>query len=369
MKNIGIVTFHSSHNYGSVFQAYAMARTMQNLGLDAKIIDFRHPATVAKFEFVWWYKGQSLKANLSNLLYRGLLGQGKKREQMFNKFIEKNMPLTCRYKDRSSIKEHFDYLVCGSDQIWNPRASGLNDPIYFLDFDDDSTVRFSYAASSGSSPFAEGCEEQMSYYLKRMKAIGVRETYMKDYIQEKFGLTAVVNPDPTFLLDKEEWQKLEEPVAGLPKDYLLIYTIRNKQQCADFAIKIANKMELPVVLINPGRGRKDRSVHGADYVLLDVSPGQWLWLYHNAKYVVSNTFHGNMFSVIYRKDFVCYAPDLRDTRIVTLHSKLGLGESRLLYKADEFGDSHKHLEYSAIKENTEIFIEDGLSFIKSCISV
>lgn len=367
MKNIGIVTFHSSHNYGSVFQAYAMAKVMQNLGLNAKIIDFRHPATVAKFEFVWWYKGQSLKANLSNLLYRGLLGQGKKREHMFNEFIEKNMPLTKRYQNRKCINEHFDYLVCGSDQIWNPKATGKNDPIYYLDFDDDSTIRFSYAASSGSSPFAEGCEEQMNHYLKRMKGIGVRETYMKDYIQEKFGLSAVVNPDPTFLLDKEEWQKLEEPVCGLPKDYLLVYTLKAKQDCLLFAAEIGKKLNLPVVIINPGRGRKDRSIEGANYSLFDVAPGQWLWLYHNAKFVVSNTFHGNMFSVIYRKNFVCYAPDLRDTRIVTLHSRIGLGDTRLLKASIDFDVKKRTIDYGSINSQIESFRQEGVGYIRNQI--
>lgn len=369
MKKIGIVTFHSSHNYGSLFQAFAMAHVMRTLGLDAHIIDFRHPATTARFEFVWWYKGQSLQANLSNLIYRGLFGQGKKRERMFNEFIERNFPLTKRVKSYHCINEHFDYLVCGSDQIWNPKSTGKNDPIYFLDFDDDTTVRFSYAASSGSTPFADGHEAEIKKYLSRMTKIGVREFFMKEYIYEKFGLVAEVTPDPTILVDANKWQELEEEVINIPKEYLIVYTIRNKEQCLKFAKGVAIKLGLPIIFINPGRGRKDRAIKGADYTLCDISPGQWLWLYHHAEFVVSNTFHGNAFSVIYRKNFVCYAPNLSDTRIVTLHKKIGLGESRLISNSDDFGIANKEIDYLPIENKIKKFQNEGLSFLKSCISL
>lgn len=87
-KKCGIVTFHSSHNYGSVLQAYAMVRVMQKMGLDAELIDFRHPRTTDMYEWRLWSTYKNWKWNLRELVLRGLFSFGKKREQVFSDFIE-----------------------------------------------------------------------------------------------------------------------------------------------------------------------------------------------------------------------------------------------------------------------------------------
>ena len=133
-KKCGIVTFHSSHNYGSVLQAYAMVRVMQKMGLDAELIDFRHPRTTDMYEWRLWSTYKNWKWNLRELVLRGLFSFGKKREQVFSDFIENVLKKSKRVKDKNDIPDIYDILVCGSDQIWNPKASGENDPIYYLDF-------------------------------------------------------------------------------------------------------------------------------------------------------------------------------------------------------------------------------------------
>ena len=367
-KRIGIVTFHGSHNYGSVLQTYALCQTLSKMGLEPVVVNFVHPAGVLMYEFVLWSRKRTLRSNIYNLLFRGLLRDGAKRRNNFHEFVQNEIPLTKRYFERKEITEHFDYLVCGSDQIWNPDAVDSRDMIYFLDFGDKDTIRFSYAASSGSREFLQEEKGKIKELLSRMKGIGVREEFMKDYLNEEYNLNSIVNPDPTILLSASEWDNIELPVLNLPNRYLLVYSLHNPKETVEFAKDISQHLDLPVVHINTLDNRGKNICKDADYSLFDISPYQYLWLFHHAEFVVSNSFHGNMFSVIFRKPFVCFEGEQGDTRIVTLHNKLGLGNSRILSSARDFTIDLKILDYSSRENIIEEFIKSGLDYISQCIS-
>ena len=361
----GIVTFHSSHNYGSVLQAYAMVKIMQRLGLDAELIDFRHPRTIDMYEWQLWSPYKNWKWNLRELVLRGLFGFGKKREQVFSDFIGNVLVKSKRVKDKNDIPDIYDVLVCGSDQIWNPFASGCNDPIYYLDFG-TTTCKFSYAASSGSVGFGDSNIDLFRKYLSKLKAIGVREQFMQKYINDAFGLASVVNPDPTFLLSAAEWSEIETPYDGLPDKYLLIYTIQRQKETIDFANKVAKIMQLPKVQICNDRDLRTLAHKHVDYRLMDVSPQQFLWLFHHASFIVTNTFHGNMFSVIFRRKFIHYAINPDDNRITTLHKTIGLNRSNMFYLEDSIENVKNQQDYNKdIEQKIASYIQDGIEFIHS----
>lgn len=358
----GIVTFHSSHNYGSVLQAYAMVKVMQRLGLDAELVDFRHPRTTDMYEWRLWSPYKNWKWNLRELVLRGLFGFGKKREQVFSDFIENVLIKSKRVKDKKDIPDIYDVLVCGSDQIWNPFASGCNDPIYYLDFGSTS-CKFSYAASSGSKRFGDSNPTQFKKFLTNLNSIGVREQFMQDYIKEDFGLQSIVNPDPTFLLDAEEWRQVEKTYLGIPQKYLLVYTIQNPGKTVAFAKEVATRLQLPIVQICNDRGYRAFLHKGVDYSLMDVSPQQFIWLFRHASFVVTNTFHGNMFSVVFRKNFIHCANNPNDSRISTLHKAIGLGSDRKCYSISDINHIQFNVDYSIIEENIKDYIKCGINFI------
>ena len=368
MKSIGIITFHSSHNYGSVLQAYAMVCTMRSLGLQVSVIDYRHPKTIAMYDFSWWSKNRGLKANLANLWYRGFLRRAIKREQKFNSFINSYFPLTKRYLDYKEIEDIYDYLVCGSDQIWNPKSSGKNSPAYFLDFGDNNSTRFSYAASSGSQPFAKGQEEKYCRYLQKFKNIGVREYGMVTYIKEALGLSSTVNPDPTALITMEDWQKIEEPVIDVPEKYILVYSISNMIETVKFAGKVGKEYNIPVLHINPSRGSYYNMKKAGVISLNDISPGQFLWLFHHAQFVISNSFHGNMFSIIYQRPFAWYVTNEKDGRISTLHERLGLGKTRQVKELEDISKEIWAMDYCTINTIVDNIRKQGIQYIMECIS-
>lgn len=366
-KKCGIVTFHSSHNYGSVLQAYAMVKVMQKMGLDAELIDFRHPRTTDMYEWKLWSPYKSWIWNLGKFIFRGLLGFGKKHEQVFSDFIENVLKKSARVKDRKDIPDIYDVLICGSDQIWNPDASGENDPIYYLDFGTTS-CKFSYAASSGSRRFGDSDPTRFEQYLSNMKSIGVREQFMQDYIKEKFELSSVVNPDPTFLLDAKEWTQIEKPYKGLPEKYLLIYTIERVKETVEFAHAVARRLKLPTVQICNDKGLRALLHKGVDYSLMDVAPQQFLWLFHHASFIVTNTFHGNMFSVIFRKNFVHYAICSNDSRITTLHKAIGLDSNVMFYPNNHIDDIRFKIDFSKTEDKISAYAAKGIKYIQANVS-
>lgn len=364
-RKCGIITFHSAHNYGSVLQSYAMVMTMKKLGLDAELIDFRHQHTTDMYEWRFWTPYKNWKWNFKDFILRGILGIGKRREEVFRDFIDHKLPKSERVKDRSDVdSDKYDVLVCGSDQIWNYVSTGENDPIYFLDFG-NTACKFSYAASAGSSKFPDKDYERYKQYLRGLKNIGVREQFLKEYLDKDFGLKAEVNPDPTLLLNIDEWMKIESPYQGLPQKYLLVYTLVKADATLEFARKVADRLNLPVVQICNKRVIKGKNKNNVDYNLMDASPQQFLWLFHHAEFIVTNTFHGNMFSVIFRKDFVHYDVNGNDPRITTLHKTIGLGKQRMIKQPEELVE--RKINYTLIENSINAYANEGITFINNNI--
>lgn len=362
----GIVTFHSAHNYGSVLQAYAMVMTMKNLSMDAELIDFRHPHTADAYEWKLWTPYKNWRWNLKDIFLRGMMGIGKKREKVFKDFIEHQLLKSERFNSRKDIPSNkYDVLICGSDQIWNPVSTGENDPIYFLDFGNTS-CKFSYAASAGSCKFPVQEHDKYLGLLKNLKSIGVRENFLQDYIKEEFALDSVVNPDPTLLLSADEWEKIEKSYMGLPKQYLLVYTLVKTDETLAFARQVGIKLGLPVVEICNTRGLKGKSKKNVDYNIMDASPQQFLWLFHHASFIVTNTFHGNMFSVIFRKSFVHYDVNGNDSRITTLHEAIGLKRTRMIKDVDALKE--RDINYYLIEDQIKAYADEGIQYIKSNLS-
>ncbi len=359
----GIVTFHSAHNYGSVLQSYAMVMTMRKLGTDAELIDFRHPHTTDAYEWRLWTPYKNWRWNLKDILLRGIMGIGKDRERVFGDFIDNKLPKSERISGCKEIfPAQYDVLVCGSDQIWNPVSTGENDPIYFLDFG-DTACKFSYAASAGSSKFPQQEHDRYARCLKNLKSIGVREQFLHDYLKEEFGLESVVNPDPTLLLNVDEWAGLETEYSKVPGQYLLVYTLAKVDETLAFARQVGTKLGLPVVQICNTRGFKTKSKKNVDYNVTDASPQQFLWLFHHASFIVTNTFHGNMFSVIFRKDFVHYDVNGNDSRITTLHEAIGLKKTRMIKNVDAL--TERQIDYQRIESLINAYANKGIEYIKA----
>ncbi len=321
---IGILTFHLAHNYGAVLQAYALQEVLKQQGYEVEIINYR-PASIEEvyklFSFQI-YKGDSLAGMVRRFLGRMLtLGVRCKKYRNFERFIKIRLNLSgelCRNK--TEIPQGYDVYVFGSDQIWNPRLLQGLDEVYLGRFDSrPEAKKIAYAASMGTE-YALGETEKnfLAESLKGFYALGVREKSLYALLSD-LRIDSTIVLDPTLIAEREIFDRLAmKPMCHVR--YVLLYRLEKDAYALCFAQRIASQLSAEVVEIAPykiwwrDRGRT---------IVSAVSPEEFCGWFKYAACVVSISFHGTAFSVIFRKDFYCLKSALQD-RSRNLLESLGL---------------------------------------------
>ena len=320
---LGILTFPNTTSYGAVLQMYALYRAAERLGGEPEIINYlnsymknqRHTAAMQ-------CGGMKRRVKLvaKNLMHaRQLRG--------FRRF-EKTL---CKYPPRAidqpealkALADRYGGVICGSDQVWNPDITG-NDSRYFLDFCGPNTRRIAYAPSFGIQEFSSEFKEQIRPQLRQFDALSARENPGKIVTEELTGRTVPLVLDPTFLLQQQDWEALEESHSAGKGGYILYYTVRRSDTLLKFCMEKARETGLKVVYIggNAVKQLKNRD-KGLCYAY-DLSPGEFLYLVHHAKCVVTNSFHGTAFSIHYKKDFFLELSSLTNSRLEQIVETTGL---------------------------------------------
>lgn len=301
MKKIGIITFHRAKNYGAVLQAYALQHTLEQLGSNCEIVDYKCENIDNGYKPFQFSKTDPIKSILKSIvMYRK---RAKKIEQ-FSSFYNNYLKIsdkTYSNSDISECKNLYDAFISGSDQVWGPGKEGINpDSIYFLSFADDNQ-KYSYAASFGVADISDVKAMQLRPLLKNFQSFSVREKSALNIVKKITGKNGVCHIDPTLLLNKDEWQKIS--VKKFDKPYILVFNVKPVKSLIDFAEKLSKKTGIPVVYItdNPQKKRKNFTYVSAPTV------EEFLGYFANADYTVTNSFHGTAFSVIFHKNmFVEY---------------------------------------------------------------
>lgn len=322
-----ILTFQDAVNYGAILQAYALQTALhktipQN---EAGILD--HHCAVIRDKHLPGFvekKGNPVKGYLKMLKNYRVKTRRKSRFEQFKSEYLNLIPYSSE-EDKSRFLKEYDAITVGSDQVWNTDLTA-GDRTYFLS-EFKPMKRFSYAASIGK----ESIEEKDIPYFKELSeldGIAVREESAKAILNDIIPNEVSVVPDPVLLLEKEEWRKIERPVEDLkPQSYVLLYYFKITKPLVDFARKKAAEYGCELVCIQ-GTGKKIPDTR----TIRDASPNEFLWLIDNAKCVVTTSFHGTMFSVIFEKEFYSETKVNRATRIVEVLNRYGM-QSHMLENA------------------------------------
>lgn len=305
---IGIVTFHFAYNYGAMLQAYALNKYINNNIGDCKIINYRPAAMQRAYRIAW-------KDTLHNPKSAILKLRRAKQENIFEKFIKEELKCGESIKEIKTLDDTFDIFVTGSDQVWNTDITH-NDLNYFLQFVDSSVRRVSYGASVGNSELVQNYSSQIVKELEKFHFISCREKSAAEAIRSKIDLTIDTVVDPTLLLPMETWSNLcRKPNTNIPQKFILYYSLSENKTLIREAEELAKEYAIPILSIHPLV--KKWKINGS--TLNDVGPREFLWLVNNAEYVCTDSFHGSVFSVIFKKKCVLSA-----------HSKLGERNKQLL---------------------------------------
>lgn len=318
-KKVGIITFHAAHNYGSCLQAYAIKRTYENLGAECEIINFRTPAQ--KDQYTPLTKRKGIKYILKNAFFLLTYSARKRKYLNFENFISEY--LLSGQREYNSLDELmtepplYDLYVCGSDQIWNTAPNDAS-MAYFLPF--ASGRKVSYAPSFGQLGEIEH-KEEITNYLKSFDLLSVREERGKELVKEMTGLDVEILVDPTMLLDKSEWDSLVSD-RKIKEDYIFFYSLFSTKEMIKEVRAIASALHLKVVVSNVSN---QNDIFAGFTKQTDAGPREFLSLIKHAKLIITSSFHGSVFSIIYEKPFLAYG-GMGDKRISTLLEKTGLEE-------------------------------------------
>lgn len=357
---IGLITFHTPKNYGAVLQAYSLMSYLKNYSDDVKIIDYNTPALRAKYPLK--PKSKSIKQLIYKLLMYSAYSQKKKKYEKFDAFVSNKLSLTKRYEsleDLSSDPPEADAVFTGSDQVFNPSRIEEERKVFYLDFVPESKKKIAYAASFGTESIPEDKQDEIKGYLNRFDYISVRESSGIDIVKELSGKPAAEVLDPVFLNDKEFWGKTAVPYKEEFKNYLFYYRLMGSSESDAVAQRIAKEKNLKLVVMTDGLIKWK-----ADKILRDVGPEEFLYLMNNAGYIVTDSFHGVAFSLIFEKQFTFSdMNDRTNERGLNLLQKVGI--ERLAFGTGNAGDrklNYKEInkQLSKLKNISKNYISDSL---------
>ena len=345
------ITSHDVYNYGASLQAFSLQQFLLENGYQNEIIDYKPAYSRARYNF--WYVSPRYRFSNCKLLWFPVClflapkrFKTYKRKRNFDKFTQEYLSLTPRkFYDYDTLnKEHFeaDVFIVGSDQVWNSDHINGRDPANYLSFADKGIKKISYAASFGMDHINAGYEKMVKEYLSTFDCITVRESHALPILRS-LGLKGAQVVDPTLLHDKEWWGKYCKDVPC--EKYLLVYDFGQSNVIRDIAQKIARKKGLKVYSIN------DFTTHGyADVNINDAGPLEFISLIRGAKYFISNSFHGTIFSLIFEIPFLVVKRTIGNvnSRMESLLQMVGL-ENRLIGESSEL-NKIKEIDFVNVKE-------------------
>ena len=365
---IATLTFHASHNYGSVLQAYALAKQLELMGNEVQILNLR-----TQIQRNCYQKIPTFHRWIDRIFF--LINKKKifKRYDEYERFINNVLPITAREftseAELTDICNDFDAFVCGSDQIWNPVCRDF-DPAYYLQFLDkeNHAKRIAYAPSFGKHEFDEATTKQINAWAKDFNSISVRELKGKAVLNEIDPANISVVCDPVVLLDKKYWEELAaEP--NIKEPYMLVYFLENNHGRKDFTDTLSQQLGLKVVVLTEYL----RDMAKPYIKKYDASPEEFVGLFQHASFVYTNSFHGTAFSTIFRKPFITViAPDQvnaannNDSRKIDYLTKIGL-ESRLVQNDLPGKDELMKVDYEAANKKMEEFREFSYQYLKRAL--
>lgn len=354
MNKVGILTFFRPLNYGAVLQAYALSTFIKNrFGYDVELIDFRVPRVEycrklfrpkEYVELVGQPK-QLVKRIGADLVYAKT---NKRRKCHFDSFIERYLNVSKEtYWSEEDLKQKarvYDVYISGSDLVWNPEmAEGVNSVFFHSYVTDNTKIKLSYAASVGVTSLPESVLENYAKWMLNLDYVSVRERSSVDLLQSICRKTIENVLDPVLLTTEEDWAELIKGGKIIKQKYVLAFMLEYSRVLIETVKEIAAENNCQIITLDQRNYYKDSNVS----LEWEADPETFLSLVKNASYVVTNSFHGCAFSLIFHKELWCIPHTTRGIRMTELLSTLDL-QSRIVGK--DWTYSETEIEYELVEE-------------------
>lgn len=362
---IGIMTFPNMTSYGCTLQMYALYRAVEQAGAEAEIINYRNEYMKARRHTT---AGRGKSAIKSALRVTATKALHLRQITAFRRFEHRLNQYPARVtSDKDSLIEaakRYDGVICGSDQVWNPLITDA-DLSYFLNFCGPDTKRIAYAPSFGISEFPDDFTHRIKPELEKFRHLSVREEVGARYVRKLVNKPTEIVLDPTFLIDREGWTKLEKPHPMATGKYIFCFPVRKSAALIRFGLELADQKNATLIVVEGNLITRLRNKNKRIRYALDISPEEWLSLLHHADCVVTNSFHGAAFSIHYQKDFYLECSSARaNSRLEQLAAFCGL-EGRVIRDGCDGLDTH--IDYDKVEARIAPARQASLDYLKQSI--
>lgn len=359
------VTLHTAHNNGSFLQAYALQKTILKMGNSNEIINFVPKAQYSLYQNII-LKDFSIKGFVKGVLNIPHYYQLKKRKDRFNNILTK-LYLTDKFEEEevfNHISNEYDCIIAGSDQIWNNASMPDFSNIYLLPVDQ---YKISYAPSFGKS-LDNQFGPKIIESINKFDYISVREESAKKALENLIPHKSIqIVLDPTFLLEKNDYDDLYNAAeCKFSGDYIFFYCIKASAEVLSAVRDISKILKLPVVTIFTGVNTYKCQAYGQK-VDFEAGPSEFIKYVRDAKYVLSNSFHGIVFSIIYNKKFFRIADNDNgevkiDERLDSILTLLQLTDQNVI--ANTPFHLNENIEYTVANNNLNKLKYESLDWLK-----
>lgn len=367
------MTWLHNGNYGTLLQAYGLQRYLRNQGYDVNNIDFspsvkekvknlvKNKNSLSLFKEKWEAYLTKKKADQSKLNVRN---------KRFDEFLKKNFNLTEAFYNPESLtdlKNRFDLYICGSDQIWSPM---LLNPSYYFDYLDSSHRKASYACSFGVNKIPDNKKDKIKNLLNSFEEISVRENQGAEIVKDLLKREVPVLVDPTLLLCEDEWNTLIENKPLVKDKYIFAYFLTYNKDYFEKAEKIAKEKNCKLVVVPSCK--ESYSINGE--IIQDAGPEEWVNLVANSEMVVTDSFHGCVFSLIYKRQFMVFkrfsdnSSKSQNSRVYTLLNEYNLENHLIEADTDISGISITSSDYERIHEKISLNAQKSEEWLEKLIN-
>lgn len=372
---IGIITMHKVHNFGSALQAYALQKYLQNsTKATVELIDYIYPNEFHK-------DNKSEKRSIVSIIkywYIQLFLKGIKSKNNFRSFYRTCFCLSrTRHESIESINTNppiYDVYITGSDQVWNPNTA-KGDSAMFCSFAPSKSKIISFAASFAINKIPESFYRDFYNYLSRYSHIGVREESGLDVLKElniPSSIETMCTCDPTLLLDSSDYDILSQnSTYHIDGKYILVYNLNYaydpEPAMSNIIKQISNLTGYKVLVLGSYKLQyKDKTTH-----VEGIGPNEFVYLFKNASYVITSSFHGTMFSLINRVPFYSILPDgsSHDKRISDVLAIVGLSHRGIASNDIEIIVGLSNPYNIEVEELFYKYISNSKEFIKRAVCI
>lgn len=385
---VGIITYHFPYNCGAALQCFALQTKLEELGHEVCIINYRpwyHQNRYTPLKNPVYFAGKRFRDPADNMLKRCVhAGDGflrtvsswrtyrnvELKEKKFRGFVKRYLKETKVYRTLKQLQKDppkCDMYISGSDQLWNCGITGgVFDSAYFLNFGSDEIGKMSYSVGADFSKL-ENPEAVLKDLVKDLDVISLREEkFMPDVEKAVEGkIPTHVDVDPTLLLRAEQYCDYMPDMPAEPEPYILTYTMtgETQKQIYNGARILSEKLGMKVIDVSGDPNKMNKKVE--DNRL--CGPDELLWYIKNAEYVVTNSFHGTVFSVIFQKKFVTIPHAQTGNRVTELLDKLGLSKRYHRVTTEAIKEVTNDIDYDAATEKLNALRSRSAEFLQSSI--